>query len=108
AAWCDPSCDRSAAAPWRRCAAWCRRRSPRSARSPARLDIGRVRAIEEVPEDLGLADQRRDAALLRLVARRVAHDEVDRFLGILSRPRHPPAEVREHLGAHPGIVLLPG
>ena len=61
-----------------------------------------------MPEDLGLADERRHAPLLELPRRRVPHDEVDRLERVLAGSRHPGPEVRQHLGAHPGVVTLPG
>ena len=38
------------------------------AAGPVGGEVSRVHAVEQVPEDLGLADKRRDTALLQLVA----------------------------------------
>src|SRR5580765_8639212 len=67
----------------------------RAARPPARLHVDGVQAVEQVPEDLGLADERGHAAGLELVARGVADHEVDGLQRILPRARWPRAEVVE-------------
>src|SRR5207302_5772307 len=66
------------------------------------------KAVEDVPEDLGLADQRHDATLLKLVGGRVAADELQRHPRVLPRPRHSRAEVLEHVRPAPRVTPLPG
>src|SRR5205814_9085139 len=76
-------------------------------RSPAGFDVGRVRAIEEMPEHLGLSDERGHAALLEFPAGRVADHVVDGLFRVAARPRHARPEILEHVTAHPWIVTLP-
>src|SRR5262249_15112243 len=78
-----------------------------AARSPARFDIRRIEAVEQVPEDLGLADECVHAAHLQLVGGGVLDDEVDRFQRVLARAWRPRAEVLQRVLADPGVVLLP-
>src|SRR5436853_3903499 len=64
-----------------------------TARPPPRLDVGAVERIEQVPEDLGLADERRHAAGLQLVRGGVGQHVIDRLRGGLPRLRRARAEV---------------
>src|SRR5262245_6130910 len=79
----------------------------RGARPPARLDVRRVEAVEQVPEDLGLPDQGGDASGLQLVRVGVAHHEVDRLERVLPRARRARPEVLEGVAADPRVVALP-
>ena len=76
--------------------------------APAGLDVRRLDAVEQVPEDLGLAHQRRRRTLLQLARRRVRDHEGERLLAVAARARHARPEVRERLRADPRVVLLPG
>src|SRR3989442_11041934 len=105
------TCGRSGAAPSSPAVAeWWPRSSlgPGAARTPGRIHVRGVGTVAEVPENLGLADERGHATRLQLVRRAVAYHDVHRLLGVPAGPRQSRTKVGQHLRAHPRIVPLPG
>src|SRR5215831_20828732 len=61
-----------------------------------------------MPQDLRLAYERGDRALLQGARRLFSHHELDGFFGVPARSRYAGTEVLDRRLVHPRIELLPG
>ena len=66
-----------------------------------------LNAVEHVPQDLGLSDERGHTCLLQGSGRRFADDEVDRFLRVTASARDPATKIRQRFAVDPGVVPFP-
>src|SRR5579885_2799645 len=73
-----------------------------------RFDIGRIQAIQQVPENVRLLEQRLYAAVLKLVGRRMLDDKGHCLLGVEAGPGHPYVKIAERRGINPWVMPLPG
>jgi len=64
-------------------------------------------AVEQVPEDFGLANESLHTRVLQIVGVGLAHHESNRFFRIAARARDARSEIAERLLVDPGVVPLP-